>query len=145
MYCWGLHHSTFILMIDHCSVNWVGKSWSYWHAKSWDFLLTHLLPKKIILFIDLLFQTQLTWQWSFDMIKVLWCRFQHCCDMFTMLLVEGFSQTRFFRHLSDHVFGARNFGKTKSMKVIFFFKLFEIYCRFEKSSKKFRKSFLFLT
>ena len=25
-HCWNLHHSTFIIFIDHCQVNWVGKS-----------------------------------------------------------------------------------------------------------------------
>ena len=29
--CWNLHHSTFILFIDHCEVKWVGKSLSYSH------------------------------------------------------------------------------------------------------------------
>ena len=49
-HCWNLHHSTFIIFIDHCQGNWVGKSLSYWHAKSWDCLLTHWLPMKSILF-----------------------------------------------------------------------------------------------
>ena len=38
----NLLHFTFIIFIDHCQVNWVGKSLSYWHAKSWDYLLTQL-------------------------------------------------------------------------------------------------------
>ena len=50
-HCWNLHHSTFIIFIDHCQGNWVGKSLSYWHAKSWDCLLTHWLPMKSILFL----------------------------------------------------------------------------------------------
>ena len=44
-------HSTFIISIDHCQVNWVGQSLSYWHAKSWDCLLTHWLPMKSIMFL----------------------------------------------------------------------------------------------
>ena len=36
-----------------------------------------------------------------------------------MLLVDGSSETGLFRHLSNHVFGVRNFGNTKSMTVIF--------------------------
>ena len=40
-HCWNLHQSTFIIFIDHWYVNWVGKSLSYWDAKSWDCLLTH--------------------------------------------------------------------------------------------------------
>ena len=49
--CWNLRHSTFIKLIDHCQVRWVGKSLSYWHGKSWDCLLTHWLPMKSILFL----------------------------------------------------------------------------------------------
>ena len=47
----NLHHSTFIILIDHCQVNWVGKNLPYWRAKSWDCLLTHWLPMKRILFL----------------------------------------------------------------------------------------------
>ena len=49
-HCWNLHHSIFLWFIDPCQVNWVRKSPSYWHAKSWDSLLTHWLPMKSILF-----------------------------------------------------------------------------------------------
>ena len=28
-HCWNLHHSTFMKFIDHCEVNWVGKSLRY--------------------------------------------------------------------------------------------------------------------
>ena len=45
---------------------------------------------------------------------------------FTMLLIDGSIQTGPFRHLSDHVFGVRNFGNTKSMSVIFCFKIVKI-------------------
>ena len=75
------------------------------------------------------------------MIKVLWSRFQQCLDMFTMLLVESSSKTGLFRHLFDHVFWICNFGNTKSIKVIPFFKIFKIYFRLQKCSKKLRKSF----
>ena len=46
------------------------------------------------------------------------------------ILVEGFSETGLFRHLSNYVFGVRNFDFTKSMRVIFFFKMFKILTRF---------------
>ena len=68
-----------------------------------------------------LFPTQLPWQWSIMMIKVLWCWFQQCLGPFTMLLVQGCFETRLFRHLSNHVFGVRNFGYAKSMRIMFFF------------------------
>ena len=50
-HCSNLHHSTFIRFFNHYQVNWVGKSLCFWHAKSWDCLLTHWLPTKSILFL----------------------------------------------------------------------------------------------
>ena len=73
-----------------------------------------------------LFPTQFPWQWSMNMIKVLWCRFQKCLATFTMLLVERSSQTGLLRHLYDYVFAVRNFGNRKCLRDIFFFKIFEI-------------------
>ena len=49
--CWNLYDSIFIIFIVQCQVNWVGKSICFWHPKSWDFLLTHWLPIKSILFL----------------------------------------------------------------------------------------------
>ena len=74
-----------------------------------------------------------------NLIRVLWCRFHQCLCMFTMLVVEGSSETGRFKYLSEHVFGVRNFGNTKSMRMIFFFKILKIYCKYQKCSKKFRK------
>ena len=50
-HCWNLHHTIFIVFIGPCQVNWVGKSLSYWHAKSWYYLLTHWLSMTSILFL----------------------------------------------------------------------------------------------
>ena len=36
------------------------------------------------------------------------------------------SEMRLFRHLSDYVFGVRNFENTNSMRVIFFFRRFKL-------------------
>ena len=91
-----------------------------------------------------LFPTQLTWQWSMNLIKILSCRFQQCLGTFIMSLVEGSSEIGLFRYLSDYVFGVRNIGNTESMTVTFFFKIFKIHSRFKKSSKKVSKRFLFL-
>ena len=33
-HCWNLHHTIFIIFIASSQVNWVGKSLTYWHAKS---------------------------------------------------------------------------------------------------------------
>ena len=63
-HCWNLHHSTFIIFLSHYQRNWVGKSLSYWYAKSWDCLLTHWLPMKNIVLhrdnITTTIQTQLS-------------------------------------------------------------------------------------
>ena len=48
-----------------------------------------------------------------------------------------------FRHSSDYVFGIDNFEDTKSIKIIFFFKMVAIWSTFAKCMDKFRKSFLF--
>ena len=49
--CWNSCHSTLIIFIDQGQVNWIGKSLSYWYAKSWDCLLEHWLPMKTMLFL----------------------------------------------------------------------------------------------
>ena len=77
------------------------------------------------------------------MLKLLWCWLQEPFGTFTMLLVEGSSKMELFRHLSDHVFGGRNFRNTKSMRIIIFFKILKIYSTFGKCSKKLSKSFFF--
>ena len=57
---WNLHHSIFIIFIDHCQVNRVGNILSYWHAKSGDCLLTHWLPMKSkFFFIGTIYRYQL--------------------------------------------------------------------------------------
>ena len=78
-----------------------------------------------------------------NMIKVLRLRFLQCLVTFTMLLVEGYSETILFRDLYDHVIGGCSFENRKSMRVIFFFKIFKIYSSFQKRSKKMRNVFLF--
>ena len=76
-----------------------------------------------------------------NMIKVLWWRFQQCLGTITIFLVEGSSETRLFRQLSIHVFRVRNFGNKKAVTAIFSFKIFQISYKFQKGSKKLRKSF----
>ena len=67
------------------------------------------------------------------MVKYLSFRFQHCFGLFTVSLVKGSSETGLFRHLSNHVFGVRNFVNTKAMTVIFFFlEAFKILKKFQK-------------
>ena len=54
---------------------------------------------------------QLPSQWLINIVKVLPFRLQQCFDKFAMLSVKGCSQTRLFRHLSNHLFRSRYFGK----------------------------------
>ena len=75
------------------------------------------------------------------LINQLSCRFQQWFGMFTMLLVDGSSETGLFRHLSDHVFGGLNFGNTKSMRVIFFPKYLKFILDFKNEAKKREKVF----
>ena len=82
--------------------------------------------------------TKLTRQWSMNLIKVMQRRIRQCLGSFTMLPVDGLSETWLFRHLSNYIFRACNFGKTKAVRIIFFFKMFKIEFRFQKFSKKLR-------
>ena len=51
---------------------------------------------------------------------------------FVMVLFEGSSETELFRHLSDYIFELGNSENKKSMKVISFFKISNVSCRFQK-------------
>ena len=76
--------------------------------------------------------------------KVLWFRSQQCLGTLTMLLVKRFSQTGLFRHLSDYVFGVRNFRIAKSMRVILFFSRdLEFIVDFKNSAKNSEKELRF--
>ena len=85
----------------------------------------------------------MTLQWSFNMIKVLWCRFQQCLGTFTILLVKGSSKLRLLTHLYDYVFGVRNFGNAESMRVNFFSKYLKIKLDIKKASKNWQNDFCF--
>ena len=79
-----------------------------------------------------------------NMIKMRWRRFQKLLGRFTMLLVEGFSETVLFRQLRDYVFGLRNFGNRKHMTVIFFFsKYLKFKLDFKNVGKNWEKVFCF--
>ena len=61
-----------------------------------------------------------------------------------MLLVAGYSEIGYFRHLSDYVFGVRNFENTKSMKVIFFFKYLKFQLDFKNAARNSENVFCWL-
>ena len=79
-----------------------------------------------------------------DMINVLCDRFKQCLGTFTILLVEGSSETGIFRHFSDYVFRIPNFENTKSMRVIFFFSKYSKFnLDFKNAAKNSEKFFCF--
>ena len=78
-----------------------------------------------------------------NMINMLWCRFQQCLATFTILLVEGSSQTGLFRHSCNHFVGVLNFGNGKAIRVIFFFKPLKFNLDFKNVAENREKSFCF--
>ena len=89
------------------------------------------------------FPTQITWQFSRNVIKVLWWRFQQCLGTFTMLLVEGSSEKSRFRHLSNHVFRVRISEIQKLWGWSFISKCSKLNLDFKNAAKKREKVFCF--
>ena len=85
--------------------------------------------------------SQLNWpsQSSIIMVNVLSCRSQQCFRPFPMLLVEGSSQTRLFRHLPNHVFCSVQFPKYLSYKGNLFFQNVQNLILVPKTQKKIQK------
>ena len=52
-----------------------------------------------------------------------------------MLLVEGLGETGVFRDLSDHAFGVRNFGNTKTIRLTFFSKYLKFNLNFKNAAE----------
>ena len=78
------------------------------------------------------------------MIKELWWRFQMSLGTFLMLLLKRSSETGLFRHLSNHLFGVRNFRNTNPMKVIFFKRNSKFHVDFKNEVRNSEKVFCFL-
>ena len=104
------------------------------NEKSWDFAYNY----------ESLFPTQLPSYWSMNMVRELPLRLNQCFGPFTMLPVDRWSKTGLFRHLPDHVFRGPWFRKYINSEGHLSLKMFKIWCKFEKWTKKFRKNFLFL-
>ena len=73
----------------------------------------------------------------------MWCRFQQFLGTFTMLLVEGFSQTRPFRHLSNHISESVISQIQKLWGSSFFSKYSKFQLDFKKEGKILRKMLCF--
>ena len=59
-----------------------------------------------------------------------------------MLLIKASSETGLFRHLSEYVFGVRNFENAKSMMVIFFSQYLKFKLYFKKAENNEKKDFV---
>ena len=74
-------------------------------------------------------------------------RLQQCFNPFAMLSIEGSSETRLFRHLSDHVFQSRYFEKYICYEGVWGWSLFgkclKINIDFKNPKKKWEKVFCF--
>ena len=88
-------------------------------------------------------ETQLTRQWSLNMINVMRCGFQQCLATFTMLFLEGSSETGLFRHFCNYVFVVCKFRNTKAVRVIFFWKYLKFMLDLKNAPKKWEKVFSF--
>ena len=77
------------------------------------------------------------------MVRVLSLRFQQCFDLFTVLVLKGFPETDILDIYLTAFFGVRKFKNTSTIRVIFFWKMFEIKYKFRKYKKKLKKYFRF--
>ena len=80
---------------------------------------------------------------SINMVKVLSFRFHQCFGSFTMLLVEGSSETGPFRNLSNHIFRSPEVQKYISYEGHLCLKMFTIEYKFRQCKKNWEKLFRF--
>ena len=78
------------------------------------------------------------------MAKLLSWRFQQCLGLFTMLLVEGFSEMGLLAYLSNHVFQSLELRKYISYKGQFFSKCSKVNVDFKNAENNSEKDFCFL-
>ena len=90
------------------------------------------------------FTTQAPANWWKNLVKHLSCRFQQCLGPFIMFILEECCETGILKIHLTTCFTIHKFGNTGALRVFFFFKMFKIWCRFQKSSKTSFKRSLFL-
>ena len=78
------------------------------------------------------------------MVKVLFVSFEKCFGSFTILLVEGSSETGLFRLYLTTYFEVRKIKNPSAMRVIFVLKMFKFKLNLENAKRKCRKTFSFL-
>ena len=78
------------------------------------------------------------------MVKVLSFRFLQYVGLFTMLLLQGFSETNILDIYLTTFFGVLKFENTSAMRLNFFLKMFKIGSKFRKFLKKSNKYFSFI-
>ena len=77
------------------------------------------------------------------MVNLALCRFQKPLGPFAMFVVESTSKTRFYRHLSNHLFRRRFFGKYIGYEGHFFWKCSKCNLHFKSAEKNWEKVFSF--
>ena len=78
------------------------------------------------------------------MVKVVSFSFEQCFDPFIILFVKGSSESRFFRHLSNHVFPSTKVQKSMSYEDhFFFFKCSNLHLNLENSKTNWENIFRF--
>ena len=73
--------------------------------------------------------------WAKYMTKILLCRFKNCFGHLNMLAVHNCSEKGLFRHLTKPLSAVYNLRNKKPLRIIFFFKVFEILYRFGEWKK----------
>ena len=73
--------------------------------------------------------------------KILPCSFKNWFGPFNKLFVNNCPDTWLSRHISNRACGAYSLTKKSPLRLILFFKVFSIWCSFQKRRKKFRKYF----
>ena len=98
-------------------------------------------PQDLACLKQRLFSTQLTSQWSMNMIKIMLCRFQQCFGTFTMFLVEGSSERRvldiYLTTFSESVISEIQ----NQWRLSFFSKYLKFIVNFKNAAKKWAKLF----
>ena len=78
------------------------------------------------------------------MVKVLSFKFQQYVGLFTMLVIQRFSETNILDIYLTAFFGVLKFENTSAMRLNFFLKMFKIGSKFRKFFKKSNKYFSFI-
>ena len=103
-------------------------------------MLTNIL-KNLHITKRVLFPTQLPSQWSINMVKVVWVKFQHCLLHLTCYFPKGPRKEDFLEISLTTFFGVRNLGNTSAMRTMFFLKSSKFNLAFKNAEKNSENDF----